>query len=243
MQKNKKTRPADNKKGAGELRTIAVARNGFKDKFGIPRQPREGSQLVTRIEFEPEFRSGEALRGIEQYSHLWLIWGFSAAGGREDGHWKATVRPPRLGGNTRVGVFATRSPYRPNRLGLSSVRLLGVEDGGEKGLVLTVAGADMMDGSPIYDIKPYIAYTDSHPDASGGFADKHADDRLTVRWDVDTAEMAQETKAVLEEILQQDPRPAYQHDAARVYKLDYAGCKAEFRVSEGVLTVTKIKVT
>ena len=238
---NKKT--DINKSGIGELKTIAVARNGFKDKFGIPRQPREGSQLVTRIEFEPEFRSREALRGIEQYSHLWLIWGFNAATCGEDGCRKTTVRPPRLGGNTRVGVFATRSPFRPNRLGLSSVRLLGVKDEGDKGLVLTVAGADMMDGSPIYDIKPYIAYTDSHPEALGGFADEHANDTLAVRWEADTTNMPQETKNALEEILQQDPRPAYQHDAERVYKLDYAGCKAEFKVAEGVLTVTKIEVT
>ena len=241
MQKNVKTSTKHTEKPAEKLQTIAVARNGFSDKFGIPRQPREGSLLVTRIEFMPDFRSRDALRGIEQYSHLWLIWGFNAAAGAEDGTWKATVRPPRLGGNRRVGVFATRSPFRPNRLGLSSVRLLGVEDEGDKGPVLVVAGADMMDGSPIYDIKPYIAYTDSHPEALGGFADEHANDRLTVHWEADTTQMPQETKAALEEILQQDPRPAYQHNAARVYKLDYAGCKAEFRVSDGVLTVTKVE--
>ena len=228
---------------AERLKRIAVARNGFKDKFGIPRQPREESQIVTRIEFEPEYRVREALRGIEKYSHLWLIWGFHARNTEDGEGWRATVRPPRLGGNTRVGVFATRSPYRPNPLGLSCVRLLGVEEDGEKGIVLVVTGADMMDGSPIYDIKPYIAYTDSHPDAAGSFAEEHANDRLTVIWEEGTDNIPQETKAALEEILAQDPRPAYQHDPERIYKSDYAGCKVCFRVDKDVLTVTKTEVS
>jgi len=225
------------------LQTIAYARNGFKDKFGIPRQPRKDSKLVTRIEFEPQFRSRESLRGIEKYTHLWLIWGFNAKNTEDNGTWRPTVRPPRLGGNTRVGVFATRSPYRPNPLGLSCVRLIGIEENAEKGLVITVAGADMMDGSPIYDIKPYITYTDSHPEALSSFAEEHANDRLSVIWETESQNVPPDIKAALEEILTQDPRPAYQHDEERIYKLDYEGHKVHFRVAGEVLIVTKIEKT
>ena len=166
-----------------ELKVIAYARNGHSDKFGIPRQSREESPILTRIVFEPEYSVPEALRGIEGYSHLWLIWGFSE-GERlkvkgERGEWSPTVRPPRLGGNKRMGVFATRSPFRPNPLGLSSVRLIGIENGD-----LIVSGADVLDGTPIYDIKPYLSFSDSHPDAQNGFAEETKDYRLVVRWDM-----------------------------------------------------------
>ena len=156
-----------------DIQPIAYARNGFSQKFGIPRQSREESCLLTQIVFAPEYRVREALRGIEGYSHLWLIWGFSDNKPGES--WSPTVRPPRLGGNKREGVFATRSPYRPNPLGLSSVRLLRVEETPAEGLILLVAGADLMDGTPIYDIKPYLSYTDAHPDDRNAFAEATKD--------------------------------------------------------------------
>ena len=152
-----------------ELKVIAYARNGHTDKFGIPRQSREESPILTRIVFKPEYAVKEALRGIEGYSHLWILWGFNTT------DWSPTVRPPRLGGNTRMGVFATRSPFRPNPLGLSSVRLIGIEDGD-----LIVSGADVLDGTPIYDIKPYLSFSDSHPEAINGFAEEHKGYRLRV---------------------------------------------------------------
>jgi len=201
-----------------ELQIIARAKNGFSDKFGIPRQSREESGIETRIVFEPAFRDKNMLRGIEDFSHLWLIWGFTEAEG-----WGATVRPPRLGGNTRMGVFATRSPYRPNHLGLSSVKLLRVEEGD-----LIVTGADLLDGTPVYDIKPYLSFSDSHPEAQNGFAEEAKDYHLRV--------------PLLEnllEILRQDPRPAYQQDG-RLYKLDYNGYTVEFIVENNEVVVEKI---
>ena len=186
-----------------DLKVIAYARNGHTDKFGIPRQSRDESPIVTRIVLEPEFRISEALRGIEGYSHLWLIWGFS-----EVDSWSPTVRPPRLGGNTRMGVFATRSPFRPNPLGLSSVRLLGIEKGD-----LIVSGADVLDGTPIYDIKPYLSFSDSHPDAQNGFAEEHKGYRLEVIGDRDS--VPESVWRDIEYILSQDPRPAYQDDPDR----------------------------
>jgi len=200
------------------LEIIARARNGFEDKFGIPRQSREESGIETHIVFEPEFRDRNMLRGIEDFSHVWLIWGFSEADS-----WSATVRPPRLGGNTRMGVFATRSPYRPNHLGLSSVRLLRVENG-----ELVVSGADLLDGTPIYDIKPYLSFSDSHSDAQNGFAEETKDYRLRVPLLED-----------LLEILRQDPRPAYQEDG-RVYKLDYHNYRVEFSVEQNDVMIEKI---
>lgn len=172
-----------------KITPVAIARNGFTDKFGIPRQSREESCIETRIVFEPDFRVREALRGIEGYSHLWLIWGFSrcaihnaqsAMGIGETPDWSPTVRPPRLGGNVRMGVFATRSPFRPNALGLSSVRLLRIEDTTQDGLVLVVSGADLLDGTPIYDIKPYLSYSDSHPEARNGFGEATSNYHLAV---------------------------------------------------------------
>ena len=216
-----------------DLKVIAYARNGHTDKFGIPRQSREGSPILTRIVFEPEYRVAEALRGIEGYSHLWLIWGFNTT------DWSPTVRPPRLGGNKRMGVFATRSPFRPNPIGLSSVKLMGVEKGETGGLELIVSGADVLDGTPIYDIKPYLSFSDSHEDARNGFAEESKDYKLTVDW----SEMAFERrdKEAIEYILSQDPRPGYQDDPAREYKLDYAGWTVTFVVEGRKVIVHKME--
>ena len=201
-----------------ELKVIAYARNGHTDKFGIPRQSRDESPILTRIVFEPEFSMREALRGIEGYSHLWLLWGFS-----EVDTWSPTVRPPRLGGNKRMGVFATRSPFRPNPIGLSSVKLVGIEHG-----ELIVSGADVLDGTPIYDIKPYLSFSDSHPDAKNGFAEETKDYELEIVWT--NPPITDQEKADLEYILRQDPRPGYQDNPERVYKMDYAGLRVSFRV-------------
>ena len=222
-----------------KLTMIARARNGFTDKFGIPRQPRTASCIETRIVFEPAFRVRESLRGIEGFSHLWLLWGFSA--NRNTGEsWSPTVRPPRLGGNTRMGVFATRSPYRPNPVGLSSVRLLRIEESREEGLVLVVAGADLLDGTPIYDIKPYLSFSDAHPDARDGFAGATKDYCLRVEWDKGIS-LPEDAQRALQEILEQDPRPAYQDDPDREYKLDYARRRITFRVSGDVLHVLRVQ--
>ena len=229
------------------VRPIAVAHNGFSDKFGIPRQPRENSCIETRIVFEPPYRVREALRGIEDYSHLWLIWGFSAcerqsADGMES-DWSPTVRPPRLGGNKRVGVFATRSPFRPNSLGLSSVRLLRIEESKAEGQVLVVSGADLLDGTPIYDIKPYLSYSDSHADARNGFGEATRNYHLSVTI---APELQQEALRqgcpwqAIEEILSQDPRPAYQTDPLRVYHLNYAGWAVSFVAREDTLEVVAL---
>ena len=246
------------------LEKIATAHNGFTDKFGIPRQSQEASLIETKIVFEPAFRDENMLRGIEGYSHLWLIWEFSQAIGGEaerlkgreaDRQWKATVRPPRLGGNTRIGVFATRSPFRPNRLGLSSVELVRLEKTATEGTVLVVRGADLMDGTPIYDIKPYLSYSDSHPDARNGFGDEHKDYRLKVEWLIggeaerligkhqtpDTRHQTPGDRLQIEEILSQDPRPAYQDDPERIYKLDYAGWKVSFRVEGDTVYVLQLE--
>lgn len=223
------------------LHIIARARNGFSEKFGIPRQSREESKLLTRIVFEPEYRIREALRGIEGFSHLWLVWGFSANKQQEQA-WTPTVRPPRLGGNQRMGVFATRSPYRPNPIGLTSVKLLRVEDTAD-GLVLVVSGADLLDGTPIYDIKPYLRYSDAHTDAVDGFAQAPFSHRLEVVWQAPEAEqrlLRPSHKAAFEEILSQDPRPAYQDDPNRTYGLVYDGIEVHFRVSEATLYVQQI---
>lgn len=225
------------------LKVIAYARNGHTDKFGIPRQSREESPIVTRIVFEPDYRIPEAFRGIEGYSHLWLLWGFNT----ED--WSPTVRPPRLGGNTRMGVFATRSPFRPNPIGLSSVRLIavrGVQSTEQRAQIeLIVSGADLMDGTPIYDIKPYLSFSDSHPDALNGFAEAHKEDRLQVRWDLISREWTDEEEETwmrdVEYILSQDPRPAYQNDPAREYKLDYAGYTVTFSIEKDTVFPKKIE--
>ena len=213
---------------------IAVIHTEFPQKFGVPRQSRL-TAAKGRIVLEPEYREPEALRGIEEYSHLWLIWGFSKVSGER---WRPTVRPPRLGGNIRKGVFATRSPFRPNRLGLSCVRLLSVEQTEKDGPVLWVEGVDMVDQTPIYDIKPYLPYADAVPDASGGFADQAERELLEVEipeeW---LARIPEEKKELLKEVLAQDPRPSYQKDPERIYGMAYGGMDVKFRVNGSILTV------
>ena len=210
----------------------------FSSKFGIPRQSGLVQELRSTIVFEPEFRNPDALRGIEEFSHLWLIWQFSEAVRQG---WSATVRPPRLGGNTRMGVFATRSPFRPNNLGLSSVTLLGVEQTKNYGTVLHVGGADLMDGTPIFDIKPYIPYGDCHPDAVGGFTDRAGEFLLNVEFPQQLLEMLPEDKRdAAIGVLSHDPRPSYQRNPERVYGLPFAGVDIRFTVKENVLTVQEI---
>ena len=220
------------------VKPIARLRCDLPDKFGLPRQAGIVEELEGLVVFEPEYRNPDALRGIEGFSHLWLIWQFSASV-REG--WSPTVRPPRLGGNTRMGVFATRSPFRPNALGLSCVRLLGVETDPALGPVLRVGGADLMDGTPIYDIKPYIPYADSHPEAAGGFA-PDAGEKLRVIFAPGEEEaVPQEKRDALRGVLENDPRPRYQDDPARVYGLDFAGLNVKFRVENGTLTVERVE--
>jgi len=230
-----------------KLKVIAYARNGHTDKFGIPRQSRDESPIVTRIVFEPEYSIPEAFRGIEEFSHLWVLWEFSEVQSdnvqstKEGLSWSPTVRPPRLGGNKRMGVFATRSPYRPNPIGLSSVRLIKVQRDhvqGTKGSIeLIVSGADLLDGTPIYDIKPYLSFSDSHEDAKNGFAEAHKDYRLAVIGE----RLADEAVwRDIEYILSQDPRPAYQDDPEREYKLDYDGFTITFVVEDTTVIVKKI---
>lgn len=218
------------------MKPVARIRTDFPDKFGIPRQSALLSMLESRIVFEPEFRAAEAVRGIEEWSHLWLIWEFSEAKREE---WSPTVRPPRLGGNTRVGVFATRSPFRPNPIGLSCVRLLRVEKTADCGTVLVVSGADMVDGTPIFDIKPYLPYADSHPEASGGFAEAVFGAKLTVDFPEELLTRLPETKReAAVALLAEDPRPAVRaKDSDRIFGLRFAGFEIKFRVAEERLTV------
>lgn len=216
---------------------IGHVRSDFASKFAIPRQSGLVEELSAEIVFEPPFRNADCLRGIEGYSHLWLLWNFSA--NRQEG-WSPTVRPPRLGGNTRMGVFATRSPYRPNPLGLSSVRLLEVLWDTPDGPVLRIGGADLMDGTPILDIKPYIE-TDCHPDALCGFTDTTEKRRARVECPPELlGRLPEDKRAALLGILAEDPRPAYQNDAERIYGFIFAGREIRFRVEDGVLTVTDI---
>ncbi len=222
------------------MKIIARIHNDFKEKFGIPRQSGLSGELKSRIVFEPEYRNPDALRGIEGYSHLWLIWEFSEAK-RED--WSPTVRPPRLGGNTRVGVFATRSPYRPNPIGLSSVRLEALEQTKDEGTVLIVSGADLLDGTPIYDIKPYLAYSDSHQNAVGGFADPVQNYALNVDFCKDLLSKVHISKRKsLIFVLSQDPRPSYQNDPDREYGMRFADYEIFFKVDGDTLTVTRVDV-
>lgn len=223
------------------MQVIAHIHNAFPTKFGLPRQSGLVPELTSTIVFEPEYRVDAALRGIEDYSHLWLIWGFHQAVREGDSQvWKPTVRPPRLGGNTRMGVFATRSPFRPNPIGLTVVKLLAVEDSPE-GKVLIVAGADMMDGTPIYDIKPYLPYVDSVPGAVGGFTEGTADYHLQVDCPEDLmGRVPKDMQETLLGVLSQDPRPAYQHDETRVYGLPFGSMDVKFTVKDGILTVVDI---
>lgn len=221
------------------MKIIARIHSEFPEKFGIPRQSGLVPDTRARIVFEPEYRNPDALRGIEGYSHLWLIWSFSKA---ERDTWSPTVRPPRLGGNTRVGVFATRSPFRPNAIGLSSVTLEKIELSTPDGPVLTVGGADLMDGTPIYDIKPYLPHVDSHPDARGGFAAEKAGYRLSVVFPPELLLLIEEDKRdALRGVLENDPRPSYQNDPDRVYGVAFAGKNVKFTVDGGVLTVRGIE--
>lgn len=220
------------------IRPIARIRTDFPEKFGIPRQAGLAETLRGEIVFEPEYRIEEALRGIEGFSHLWLIWGFSE--NLERG-WTPTVRPPRLGGNRRMGVFATRSPFRPNGLGLSCVRLLSVQKDERRGWILLVAGADMLDGTPIYDIKPYLPYADCISDAVGGFA-PDADSRLEVNIPPALLDLLPEEKRDgFLSVLANDPRPHYQDDPNRVYGMSFAGFQVRFSVSNGTLQVTELE--
>ena len=221
------------------MKIIARIHNDFKEKFGIPRQSGLTGELKSRIVFEPEYRNPDALRGIEGYSHLWLIWQFSQSV-RED--WSPTVRPPRLGGNKRMGVFATRSPFRPNPIGLSSVRLEAVEVTKSEGTVLVVSGADLLDGTPIYDIKPYIAYSDCHTDAVSGFADPVREYRLKVEFCKDLLSKIDVSKQKsLIEILEQDPRPSYQNDPDREYGMRFSDYEIFFKVDGETLIVTRVE--
>lgn len=218
--------------------TIARASSDFPARFGIPRQSGLVPELRARIVFEPEFRNPDAVRGLEGFSHIWLIWEFSAV--IQQG-WSPTVRPPRLGGETRMGVFATRSPFRPNPIGLSSVRLLGIDWDEHLGPVLEVGGADLMDGTPILDIKPYIA-ADQHPDAKVGFTTRNRDYRLPVEITPELlARVPSDQRDALRGALAEDPRPAYQNDAERVYGLSFAGLNIKFSVAEGRLVVHEIE--
>ena len=220
------------------MKPVAHIRSDFSSKFGIPRQSGLVDSLTATVIFEPEYRDPEALRGIEGFSHLWLIWEFSEA--RRDS-WSPTVRPPRLGGNTRMGVFATRSPFRPNPIGLSCVKLLGVETTPDLGTVLLVGGADLMDGTPIFDIKPYVPYADCHPEATEGVTAPGQDYLLEV--DI-PAHLLPRIPAhrldALKGVLAQDPRPSYQRDPDRVYGFGFAGMEIRFSVRDRVLQVTDI---
>lgn len=222
-----------------EMHPIAHMRSDFPTKFGIPRQSGLVEELRSMIVFEPEYRSEDALRGIEDFSHLWLIWQFSQAV-RQD--WSPTVRPPRLGGNVRMGVFATRSPFRPNHLGLSCVRLLGKRHTKEFGTVLVVGGADLMDGTPIFDIKPYIPYGDCIPQATGGFTDRVGDFLLDVKFPQELLEkLPADKQAAAVGVLSHDPRPSYQRTPGRVYGLNFAGFDIRFTVEDTVLTVQSVE--
>ena len=221
------------------MKVIAHIRTDFPTKFGIPRQSGIIDSLQGRIVFEPDYRNLEAIRGLEEFSHLWLIWEFSEA--KRD-TWSPTVRPPRLGGNTRMGVFATRSPFRPNPIGLSSVRLERIELDSRLGPVLHVSGADLMDGTPIFDIKPYIAYTDSHPEAVSGFATKPAEYLLDVVIPESLLQKVPETQRKnLIAVLEHDPRPQYQDDPDRIYGMAFAHLEVKFKVDQKQLTLLEIR--
>lgn len=220
-----------------ELKTIAHIKSDFPSKFGIPRQSGLVEQLRASIVLEPEYRNPEALRGLEDFSHIWILWGFSQARREE---WSPTVRPPRLGGNSRVGVFATRSPYRPNQIGMSCVELGRIEADAECGPVIYVLGADMLDGTPRYDIKPYLPFTDSRPQATAGFS-APAEPLLKVYMQQKWTELLSEADAaVLRALLAQDPRPAYHNDAERVYGMEYKDFEVKFSVDGDTLTVVEV---
>lgn len=219
------------------MKTIARIRNPYDEKFGVPRQSGLADEVLSEIVFEEAYRVPEALRGIEEFSHLWLIWSFDKA---QRDTWSPTVRPPRLGGNKRVGVFATRSPFRPNAIGLSCVKLVSVNKTPD-GMTLTVSGADLMNGTPIYDIKPYLPYADCKPEATGGFTDTTEKRTVTVSFSEEAAEkLSPEMRKALVSVLKEDPRPAYQEDPGREYIFSFASAQIHFVVKEGRLLVTKV---
>ena len=219
------------------MKIIARIHNAYDEKFGVPRQSGLAEEVISTIVFEEEYRVDEALRGIEEFSHLWLIWAFDRT---ERETWSPTVRPPRLGGNKRVGVFATRSPFRPNAIGLSCVKLVGKEKTRE-GTVLKVAGADLVNDTPIYDIKPYLPYADCRPEATGGFTDREEKRRVEVEISPEAAEkLTEEEQRMLKDALKEDPRPAYQDAPDREYGFQFAGKNVRFTVTTGVLTVTEV---
>ena len=228
--------------GSSDLATIeAIAhiRSPFASKFGVPRQSGLVADVRATVVFTPKYRNPEAVRGLEGFDRIWLIWRFHQA--LQD-QWSPTVRPPRLGGNRRIGVFATRSPFRPNALGLSVVALEGVEEHPELGPVLHVAGADLVDGTPIFDIKPYVAYADSYPDSRSGFADQVERRKLTVYFPPELlADVAEELRTALAGVLEQDPRPSYHDDPERIYGMEFAGYNVRFTVSGGQLTVRSVE--
>lgn len=220
------------------MKPIAYIRSDFSEKFGIPRQSGLVESLQARIIFTEEFRNGDCIRGIEEFSHLWLIWGFSQ---NQRDKWTPTVRPPRLGGNTRKGVFASRAPFRPNPLGLSCVRLEKSVSNSPEGPVLYVSGADLLDKTPIYDIKPYLPFADAHPNASGSFSTKALNHRLNVHCEEDVLHcIPKEKRQSLLDCLSLDPRPSYQHDPERIYGMEYAGFDIHFSVNDKDLFVTDI---
>jgi len=217
---------------------IARIHTAFATKFGVPRQSGLVPQLRAEVVFEPAYRNPDALRGLEGFSHLWLLWHFSEV--KQEG-WSPTVRPPRLGGNARMGVFATRSPYRPNPIGLSCVKLEDIRLHTDRGPVLVVSGADLMDGTPLFDIKPYLAYADSHPEATGGFIEGLTDRQVTVDCPPALLQpLSEDTRQALLAVLAHDPRPTYQSDPDRVYGMDFDGWQVKFTVADGVLQVQSI---
>lgn len=220
------------------MKIIAHIKNDFTSKFGIPRQSGLVPEMMSQIIFEPEFRNPDAIRGLEDFSHLWLIWNFSQSKPTES----LTVRPPRLGGNKRMGVFATRSPFRPNPIGLSCVKIEKIEIDADLGPVISVLSADLMDGTPIYDIKPYIPYADCIPNAVGGFADNVKEYRLNVNMPSDICgDIDEKFKSALYEILANDPRPSYQNEPERIYSFEFGGYKIRFKTDEKNLTLTELK--
>lgn len=225
-----------------EIQPVAHIRTAFRSKFGIPRQSGLVDGLRGEIVFCPEYRVAEALRGLEGYSHLWLLWDFSEAH-RQQGEWSPTVRPPRLGGNRRMGVWATRSPFRPNNIGLSSVRIVEILLNTEHGPTIVVEGADLLDGTPIYDIKPYLPFTDAHPDARGGFAEEQlrSEQPLEVDFPAELQRgLSEEEVTAIRQLLAADPRPAYQDDADRIYAMEYGCREVKFRVADEKVTVVAI---
>lgn len=222
-----------------EVNPIAHIETDFPEKFGIPRQSGLVNSLTSRIVFLPQYRNPDAFRGIEGFSHIWLLWEFSEVEG-----WSPTVRPPRLGGNRRMGVFATRSPFRPNRIGLSAVKLDKIEYNSPQGTILYVSGADLMNGTPILDIKPYLPYADSKPNATNGFALSQTEGTLSVDIPTELLELVPEEKReALRETLAQDPRPQYQNTSERIYTMSFSGLEVSFRIDGGLLTVTEIVCT